>query len=351
VIPLRPLGVGEILDGAITYIRSNPAATLGLSAVVITITQLIQLPIVTYLLDGLSAAAASPASTADLTGLVGTALAGSALGAFISFIATTILTGLLIVVLGEAVLGRRTPLGAAWAATRGRVPGLLGLSLLTTLALVAVLVVGILPTVLTALDGGSGGSVALAVLSMFVAIKVAIFLGVSWSMITPAYVLEGIPAMSAFRRSYRLVRPQWWRVFGILLLGTIITAIVGIMLNVPFGVVTALLDGTFDQVTGAVPTPGLAGTVVSVLGTIVASTITAPFAAGITGLLYFDQRMRREAYDLELMRVAQFPNAPLPGAPAAGSPYPGYPPAGPAHPGARDPQPPDPDPRYPHPPR
>ena len=38
VIPLRPLGVGEILDGAISYIRANPGVTLGLSAVVITLT-------------------------------------------------------------------------------------------------------------------------------------------------------------------------------------------------------------------------------------------------------------------------------------------------------------------------
>ena len=40
VIPLRPLGVGEILDGAITTIRRNPAPMLGLSAIVAVITQL-----------------------------------------------------------------------------------------------------------------------------------------------------------------------------------------------------------------------------------------------------------------------------------------------------------------------
>jgi hypothetical protein len=45
VIPLRPLGLGEILDGAISYIRANPIATLGLSAAVITATQLIDVPV------------------------------------------------------------------------------------------------------------------------------------------------------------------------------------------------------------------------------------------------------------------------------------------------------------------
>ena len=38
VIPLRPLGVGEILDGAVTTIRRNPAPMLGLSAIVAVIT-------------------------------------------------------------------------------------------------------------------------------------------------------------------------------------------------------------------------------------------------------------------------------------------------------------------------
>ncbi|MFW5899334.1 MAG: hypothetical protein ACOCUN_02570, partial [Jiangellaceae bacterium] len=43
VIPLRPLGVGEILDGAVTTIRRNPGPMLGLLAIVAVITQLVGL--------------------------------------------------------------------------------------------------------------------------------------------------------------------------------------------------------------------------------------------------------------------------------------------------------------------
>jgi hypothetical protein len=58
------------------------------------------------------------------------------------------------------------------------------------------------------------------------------------------------------------------------------------------------------------PTDPFAGTstlglVVTSVGTILASTVTAPFSAGISGLLYFDQRIRREALDIELARAAQ----------------------------------------------
>ena len=42
VIPLRPMAVGEILDGAFTSIRRNPKAILGMAAVVMTISAIIR---------------------------------------------------------------------------------------------------------------------------------------------------------------------------------------------------------------------------------------------------------------------------------------------------------------------
>ena len=41
VIPLRPLGLGEILDGSFATIRRNPKATLGIAAIVVTISAVI----------------------------------------------------------------------------------------------------------------------------------------------------------------------------------------------------------------------------------------------------------------------------------------------------------------------
>ena len=40
-VPLRPLGVGEILSGAFTLIRRNPMATLGLAAIIETLSGII----------------------------------------------------------------------------------------------------------------------------------------------------------------------------------------------------------------------------------------------------------------------------------------------------------------------
>ena len=74
VIPLRPLGVSEILDGAFASIRRNPKAILGLAAVVMTISAVISATITRTLLNPGSLNLPSPGqhlTTAQATHLVG----------------------------------------------------------------------------------------------------------------------------------------------------------------------------------------------------------------------------------------------------------------------------------------
>jgi hypothetical protein len=306
VIPLRPLGVGEILDGAISYIRANPGVTLGLSAVVITLTQLIQVPVQYLYVDSLASVTSGPAEPTldEVADVVGGGLTSGVIGGFVTFIAVTLLTGMLIVVLSRAVVGRHATAAEAWAAVKPRLPGLLGVTFLTGLALAACALVGFLPLVLAVLADAPGALVAaLGLLFVPLAVCVAIWLGISWSMVAPAYVLEGIPAMAAFGRSMRLVRGQWWRVFGILLLGAVISGAISVAVALPFTLAGGVLAGSAGDATGST----VLVLVVSSIGAIVASTITSPFSAGVTGLLYFDQRIRREALDIELARAAAQP--------------------------------------------
>lgn len=305
VIPLRPLGLGEILDGAITYIRANPTVTLGLSAVVMTLTQLVQVPASYLYLDSLAQLdQAASGSGADVAGVLSGGLAATLLGAVVNFVAVTLLTGMLIVVLSRAVLGRRTTLQEAWVAARPRLPGLLGLSVLTALLLATALVVGIVPIVLAAVAGAPVWvPVVLGLVTVPAAISLMIYLWVALALAPPGYVLEHIGVLAALSRSRRLVGPQWWRVFGILLLGTVIGAVISGIIGIPFALAAAAIDGAFT--TAAAPAPAsLTALLIASIGTIIAGTITAPFTAGVAGLLYFDQRIRREAWDLELARAA-----------------------------------------------
>src|SRR5207249_3623477 len=120
----------------------------------------------------------------------------------------------------------------------------------------------------------------------------------------PALMLEDAPVGRAFGRSRTLVHGTWWRVFGISLLAALIAIILAAIITVPF----TYFGGGFVQVTSTQPVPlTVAYLLLTTIGGIIAGTITEPFAAGVTVLLYTDQRMRREGMDIELARAAGLP--------------------------------------------
>lgn len=328
MIPLRPLGVGEILDGAFSYLRSNPGVTLGLAAVVITLTQLVQIPAQYFTVDGLAQLdnTTNPSEREVLSALQGE-IFPTLLGVLVNFVGVTLLTGMLIVVLSRAVLGWRTNLRETWAAARPRLLGLLGLSLLTTVLLIAAAVAGVIP-ILIAVVSGEPPWVPLVVglVSVPAGLCLMVYLWVALALAPPAYMLERIEVLAALSRSRRLVRSTWWRVFGILLLGTIIAAVISGIIGIPFGLMSAAADGAFTT-DAAVFTPiSLTALLISAIGTIIAGAITAPFTAGVIGLLYINQRITREAWDLELAQAAYAqpsPGGSSPGGSSPGGPSPG----------------------------
>ena len=314
IIPLRPLALGEILDGAITCIRTHPGIMVGLSAVVVTISQLIQLPILYLLLRDLSAAE-SLGPDAD-PGAVFEVFAGSLsallVSAVITWLAQLVLTGMLTVVVSRAVLGRRIGAGEAWAAVRPRLAALVGLTLLTFLLVLAAVLVGLLPGLLAAGAGAPGALVAiLLVLGGLAAVVAAIYVYVTLALAPAALVLEKQGVVPSIRRSRRLVHGGWWRVFGVLVLAAIISAVISQIVQLPFGLLGGGLLGFDPEAAARLP-----ALLASAVGAILAGAITSPFNAGVLVLLYVDQRMRREALDLELARAAGVAGAPGPTPPA-----------------------------------
>jgi hypothetical protein len=277
VVPLRPLGLTEILDGAFTYIRRSPGVVLGISALVAVISNLAQFLINISVFGSAEAELAALDETAtfqDAFGVFGSIIGGSLVAGIIAVVFQTAGTGLLTIVMGRAVLGERITAAQAWERGRRLILPLLGL------------------TVLTSILWFIGGLACLLP---------GIFLYVMWSLAPAALMLERGGVIESMRRSWRLVRGSWWRIFGILLLAAIIAGAVGQLILAPFGVVGILIDGVSAEPGQGLPWASLA---LSSLGGIVATTITLPFSAGVIALLYIDQRMRREAFDLELGRAA-----------------------------------------------
>ena len=295
VIPLRPLGVGEILDGAFASIRRNPKAILGLAAVVMTVSAVISAVITRTLLNLGSINLPSqgqqltPAQATHLIGrFAAVALPAFGLTVLLTYIVQAILAGLLAPIIARGVGGQQISAADAWRATRPRLPSLLLAALLVLLAgLGPLLIVGLIAGV-AALAGAPAPVYAVIVLLGLVALVLTIWFSTMLSLVTPVVVLENAKPGRALARSWRLVNRSFWRVFGITLLAGLIVAIAGGILQLPFTLL------------GAAAGSGIGTTVIIVIGTIAAGTVTRPITAGVTVLLYVDMRMRKEGLDLAL---------------------------------------------------
>jgi hypothetical protein len=208
----------------------------------------------------------------------------------------------LIVVLRSAMIGRRTDLATAWRAARPRVAGLVGVAVVTFLIVLVVTVVGFGLAVGLGVGIGGGAGAAVGVLIGIAAVVVLIYVSVLLSLATPAYVMEDIGVVTAITRSRELVRGVWWQVFAVLLVVVLAFSVVGGILVAfagVFGVATSVTPGSATP-----PVLGVGFSIALAVVLALVSTFSAPFLAGITGLLYADQRIRRERFDLQLANWA-----------------------------------------------
>ncbi|WP_432119334.1 glycerophosphoryl diester phosphodiesterase membrane domain-containing protein [Streptomyces sp. bgisy032] len=308
VIPLRPLGVGEILDGAVSTMRTYWRTVLGIALTVAVLTEIIVVLFQGLVLDDSSTEALNdPSATlSELSRAMSDALLNSTVIFVISLVGTVIATALLTTVTSRAVLGKPVTIGEAWRDARPQIPRLFGLICLLLLITAGLVTVGTLPGILVGVAVNGGAGVALTVLGVIGAGIVALWLMVRFSLASPALMLEKQGIKKAMSRSAKLVQGTWWRIFGIQLLATIIANVVASIIVIPFTFLAAALSG--DGLTGwldsGVGSLGWTFLIVSGIGSVIGSMITFPITAGVTVLLYIDQRIRREALDLDLARVA-----------------------------------------------
>ena len=304
VVPLRPLGVGEILDGAISYIRRDPKTVLGISAVIAVVLAIVQFVSLALTAQSLSVTTSSSADLDQVIGSLGS-LTATLLQTVIGLVIGVLATGLLTVVMGQAVLGKRVTAAEAWARTKPRFWPLLGLTLLVSLITFGVVIVGILLAVaIGALLGnvaGAGLGVLVGVLLGLGVLAVALWVYIKLLLAPVALILEAAPVVRSMSRSWKLVDGAWWRTFGIYLLGSILAAVVSSVLTIPFTLVGAFLSFSAMENGEVLP---LTYTIAVSLATLVSSIVVIPFSAGIVSLLYIDRRIRREALDIELARAA-----------------------------------------------
>lgn len=311
VIPLRPLGLGEILDGAIATLRRHWRAILGATFVISLVTEGLSVVVQGVFLDDTriqSLRDNQDPSVGDILHSLGGTTAVSGLSGLVTAVGTLLAMALIAVVTSRSVLGRTVTAREVLADLRPRLPKLIGMTGLVLLALCGVLGVSALPGALIALAGAETGGFALMSLGLLGGMVTVVWLWIQWSLAASALVLEKQEPMAALKRSAKLVRGTWWRVLGIQLVAVLLAAIVGVIIEMPFSLVGSAITG--DEVTsfwGSGNNVGWVFLVISGAGQVLASTVTLPVTAGVASLLYMDQRIRRESLDIDLVRAAQEP--------------------------------------------
>lgn len=156
-------------------------------------------------------------------------------------------------------------------------------------------------------------------------IKIGIFVGlwsllfivpgilkaIEWSLAVPAKVLEDKSASEAMSRSSELSQGNRGRIFVIWFLFMVLSIGVSMLFNWPIQIGARASGGNISPVRNA----AVVWQIASVIATFFEQCLVGPLATIAFSLVYYDERVRKEAFDLQLMMTTIDAPA-LQGAPA-----------------------------------
>ncbi len=237
---------------------------------------------------------------------------GVGVGAIQFLLVRNLITGALATAIARSYTGQPISILDSYSFGLRRYLSLIGASLVTFaigLALSAV-IVGCAFGSMAALFAGASGSgrgtgVLAAVLALLLMIGLLTLLGLAAMyfyarllVTTQAIVLEDRGPLEGIGRSWRLVGGSFWRTLGIMLLMGVLTYIIAAF---PASIASFALTIASGNALDSLVRNQIITTLLSEVGQIVA----LPLQLAIFTLLYYDLRVRKEGYDIELMAQAQ----------------------------------------------
>lgn len=337
---LRPLGIGEIVDAAIKLYRDHALTLLKLVALVVVPVQVVSALIGWSITpDGPEAITVGPDGTPSVDGgTVATAAAGGFVVAVLGLVGTQLATGASLKAVSDAYLGRDPAWGESLEFALGKLGSLIWIQVLIFAALFGI---GIVAAVMLFLGALAPIALLLAIPLALGAGAVAIGLYIAWSLGVPALLIEDLRGTSALGRSFHLVRGRFWPVVGVFVLAWVISAVVQSVVGLIFGLIPGVVGGGLFA-TGTEGGASVTMLLSNIVTNSVAQTLVTPFTAAVVAIVYFDLRVRKEGFDLDLLSqgVGSGPATSGGGGANAGAEGPDDPPsAEPAEEGADPPSP------------
>ena len=312
---LRPMGIGDIFDATFELYRRNFVLLLGVVAIVRVPVACLGFAVGTRWLaisEKLEAYGPRPppGTETKILGLVATQLL---LACLLLLVEAVVVAPLLYGGLTWAAARRWLGLPARLVQSLGRAlrrwPALAGAALVTvafTAVTAGTLVfIGAFVAIATTAVFGSTpvGIVAVVLVIVVLTGPGAILVGLVSSRLAlffPAAIVEGRTAFGALGRAWRLTRGAAWRTLGVVMVGITIKLF---LVAGPAAALTLLAQST------ALLTPDQA-LVFSSFADVLASLLFDPVLFTAIAIHFFDLKVRREAYDLQLAAQARWAEAP-----------------------------------------
>ena len=282
---LRPLGIGDIVDRVFGMYRARPLLFLVVSAIPYLVLAIL-LALLGVGFAGTFAAGAVGSFTLDGPpdpGLAAAALTFGLLFVLIAIVVFSVQSAALVHAASERYHGRETTIAEALRV------GLRASLRLIVAGVLAFLGLIIAPTAVILVAALTRQAIVLVVAG-FAALLLFFFLITSWMLVPVIATVEGAGPVRSLVRSWRLTSGARWRVLALLALLVVLQGVIGIVFAFVF-----LASFIADP---------LARTVLQQAANLVASVVWAPVQWGTFTVLYYDTRVRREAYDLSLAAEA-----------------------------------------------
>jgi hypothetical protein len=288
---LRPLTFGEVLDTSFNLFKRNFKTVLAISAIVMV-------PLA--VLGALATAGLAPNDFSvledpnlsfeeamgfilPLYGAMGAGLLPQLLGQILVQAATTR-------VYSENYQGVALGLGDGMRSGLRRLPAMIGLTIIQTVATFIGLIFCLAP---------------------------GIWLWTIWTVSPATLMAEGRGPFAALRRSAALVKGYFWRTLGLIVVANLLVGMISMVITLPIQ-----LAGTVGSLGNpeAVFSGGYLAIQTLVSGLV--TVVTMPFVAAVVVAIYYDLRVRKEAYDLDRL-IADLGDHPtsLPETPDPANPF------------------------------
>ena len=295
---LRPMTLGEVLDRTFKLYKSNFLLFAGIAALPYLMILLVE--VVTAAIQGGSKASQGAPSISPT--LLAGALAGGSIVAILYLLMTGAAHAATVFAVSDLYLARPASVRGSFSRVGAKV-----FRVLLVFFLIGVVVGG--SFLLIAVVGAMARSAAIIGIGIILLIVPAILFVCRAAVAVPVAMLEDIGAVRSLERSLQLTKGHAMQLFLIFLLVACLSYITLLILQAPFMALAAASAAAHQS-------PSLGVQILQYLAVFVSEVLVGPIGTIAFSLMYYNLRVRKEAFDIQHLMASLGTSGP-PNAPSA----------------------------------